>query len=189
MPIKNTPHQYGLISILLHWLVALTLVGLFALGLWMVELTYYDEWYKRAPDLHKSVGITLFGVMLLRLLWRIVNPRPGAVSTASRTEQRVAHTVHWLLYGLVFAVMLAGYLISTADGRAIEVFGLFNVPALVTGIPNMEDSAGQAHLVLAISLISLATLHALAALKHHFFDRDQTLRRMLGLGVAHKTSH
>jgi cytochrome b561 len=85
--------------------------------------------------------------------------------------------------------MLAGYLISTADGRAIEVFGLFNVPALVTGIPNMEDSAGQAHLVLAISLISLATLHALAALKHHFFDRDQTLRRMLGLGVAHKTSH
>jgi cytochrome b561 len=94
-------------------------------------------------------------------------------------EKRLAGAVHGFLYLLLFVLMLSGYLISTADGRAIEVFGLFRVPATLTGIPNQEDLAGVVHQVLGYVLIGLVALHALAALKHHFLDRDGTLRRML----------
>jgi cytochrome b561 len=78
--------------------------------------------------------------------------------------------------------MLSGYLISTADGRAIDVFNLFSVPALVSGFDNQEDIAGLVHQIIAYSLIALVVLHALAALKHHFIDRDRTLKRMLNPG-------
>jgi cytochrome b561 len=87
--------------------------------------------------------------------------------------------VHGLLYLLLFGVMVSGYLISTADGRPIEVFGLFAVPATVTGLPGQADRAGDIHLILAVTVIILAIVHALAALKHHFIDRDRTLVRML----------
>jgi cytochrome b561 len=174
---RNTEHHYGLISISLHWLVALTVIGLFALGLWMVELGYYDPWYRRAPDLHKSIGILLFLTMLLRLVWRTSNPQP--FSEGKPLEKKLAHTVHGLLYVLLFSLMISGYLISTADGRAIDVFNLFSVPAIISGLENQEDIAGLVHQILGYSLIALVVLHALAALKHHFIDRDQTLKRML----------
>ena len=174
---RNTEHHYGLISISLHWLVALTVIGLFALGLWMVELGYYDPWYRRAPDLHKSIGILLFLTMLLRLVWRTSNPQP--LSEGTPLEKKLAHKVHGLLYILLFSLMISGYLISTADGRAIDVFNLFSVPAIISGLENQEDIAGLVHQILGYSLIALVVLHALAALKHHFIDRDQTLKRML----------
>jgi cytochrome b561 len=75
---------------------------------------------------------------------------------------------------------LSGYLISTADGRPVDVFGIFTLPATLSGLPNQADTAGDLHLAMAIAVIVLAALHALAALKHHFIDRDRTLRRMLG---------
>lgn len=176
---RNTPEWYGYPSIALHWLAALLVFGLFGLGLWMVELDYYHAWYQRAPDLHKSLGITLFALMLARLLWRYANPRPAPSPSQATWERRLAGAVHGLLYALLFALMLSGYLISTADGRAIAVFDLFDVPATLTRIPDQEDVAGLVHQWLAYSLIGLAALHALAALKHHFLDRDDTLRRML----------
>jgi cytochrome b561 len=157
--------------------VALTVIGLFALGLWMVELSYYDPWYRRAPDLHKSIGILLFLTMLLRLIWRMINPQP--LTEGKPREKKLAHTVHGLLYLLLFSLMISGYLISTADGRAIDVFNLFSVPAIISGLENQEDIAGLVHQILGYSLIALVVLHALAALKHHFVDRDQTLKRML----------
>jgi cytochrome b561 len=173
---RNTLNHYGWISIGLHWLVTVAVIALFALGLWMVELTYYDAWYQRAPDLHKSTGVLLFFVMLARLAWRLGNAQPRL--SGAPWEQRAAHLVHGLLYLLLYALMVSGYLISTADGRAIDVFGLFGIPATLTG-KQQEDIAGVVHEVLAYAVIALATLHALAALKHHFIDRDNTLKRML----------
>jgi cytochrome b561 len=177
---RNTSDSYGLLAIALHWLVALTVVGMFGLGLWMADLNLYHPWYHRAPDIHKSIGLLLFAIMLLRLGWRFANPRPRPAPGVSRLEARTAAIAHALLYLLLFAVMIAGYLISTADGRPVEVFGLFGVPATITGIEDQEDVAGDIHLVLAMILVSLAAVHALAALKHHFIDRDRTLLRMLG---------
>jgi cytochrome b561 len=164
--------------------VAGVVVGLFALGLWMVELTYYDDWYRTAPAIHKAVGVLLFIVILLRLGWRLLGPQPEPPDNHKPFERRAAAIAHVLLYLLLFAVMLSGYLISTADGRPIDVFGLFRLPALISDLPDQADIAGKVHLYLAISLVSLAGIHALAALKHHFVDRDRTLLRMLGRGPA-----
>jgi cytochrome b561 len=180
MQLRNSSSRYGLVSILLHWGVALVVFGLFALGLWMVDLDYYDTWRKAAPDLHKSIGLTLFAVMVVRVVWRFISPPPPALSTQSRLVQWGAKLGHLFLYVGLFALMFAGYLISTADGVGIPVFDLFEVPALISSIPDQADVAGAVHEYLAWALVIFAGLHALAALKHHFIDRDATLTRMLG---------
>lgn len=179
--LQNTRDRYGLVAVVLHWAVALVVVGLFALGLWMVDLGYYDEWRQTAPALHKAIGVLLFLAVLLRLLWRQVQPRPAALPSHAAWERLAAGVAHAALYLLLFGVMVSGYLISTADGRPIDVFGLFAVPATLTGLPGQADIAGKVHLALAVALVSTAGLHALAALKHHLLDRDATLIRMLGI--------
>jgi len=177
---RNSPARYGLVSILAHWGVALAVFGLFGLGLWMVELDYYSAWYKTAPDLHKGVGILLFILMLGRWAWRYLNPPPPALPSYGKLTRLGATLGHGLLYLGLFGVLLSGYLIPTAEGRGIEVFGWFEVPALLSGIPDQEDLAGLVHQYLAWGLVIFAGLHALAALKHHLIDRDATLTRMLG---------
>lgn len=180
MTLRNTVQRYGLVAITLHWLAAITVFALFGLGWWMTELNLYHPWYYKAPALHKSIGLLLLAVMVFRLVWRWINPLPAPLPTHSRFERIAASLVHGLLYLLLFTVMLSGYLISTADGRPIEIFGVVAIPATITSIPEQEDVAGKIHLILASVLIVLALLHAAAALKHHFVDRDNTLRRMLG---------
>lgn len=177
---RNTESGYGAVSIVLHWSVAAAVFGLFGLGLWMVELTYYDDWYNRAPDIHRGIGVLLFLALGARLLWRLIDPPPRPEPGLSRLELRASAIVHVLLYVLLFATLLSGYLISTAKGQPIDVFGLFSLPATLSGLPNQAETAGDFHLGLAIALISLTGLHALAALKHHVLDRDRTLTRMLG---------
>ena len=186
---RNTATAYGLLSIGMHWLVALAVFGLFGLGLWMVELDYYSSWRHTAPELHKGIGLCLFALMLLRLLWRFVSPPPASLSSYSRLTRLGAKLGHSILYLGLFAVMLAGYLISTADGRGISVFGWFDVPASITSIPEQEDVAGAVHFYLAWGLVILAGLHGLAALKHHFIDRDTTLLRMLGRAQPTSQAH
>ncbi|GHF94058.1 cytochrome b [Thalassotalea marina] len=178
--IKNTTTRYGLLTIIIHWLVALAVVGLFALGYWMVDLNYYSTWYQTAPNIHKSVGILLFTVMLVRVLARVFQQKPVPLEQHSALEKKLAHTAHYLMYVGLFIIMLSGYLISTADGRPIEVFGLIEVPALGSFVENQEDIAGEIHEYFAYGLMVLVLLHAGAALKHHFIDKDQTLNRMLG---------
>ena len=85
---RNTRQRYGFVAIGLHWLVAVLVLGLFILGLWMVDLTYYDQWYRSAPTIHQSVGVLLFILMVLRFLWRMINPQPMLEPTLSRFEQR-----------------------------------------------------------------------------------------------------
>ena len=186
---RNTEKAYGLLSIGMHWLVALAVFGLFGLGLWMVELDYYSSWRHTAPELHKGIGLCLFALMLLRLLWRFVSPPPAPLSSYSRLTRLGAKFGHSVLYLGLFAVMLAGYLISTADGRGISVFGWFDVPASITSIPEQEDVAGAVHFYLAWGLVILAGLHGLAALKHHFIARDTTLLRMLGRAQPTSQAH
>lgn len=104
----------------MHWGVALAVFGLFALGLWMVGLDYYSTWRKDAPDLHKSIGLVLLGVMVLRVLWRFISPPPPTLQSYSRMTRIGAKFGHGFLYLALFAVMIAGYLISTADGVGIR---------------------------------------------------------------------
>ncbi len=182
MQLLNSSNRYGLVSVVIHWLVALAVFALFGLGLWMTGLTYYSEWYRTAPALHKSVGIVLFAVMLLRVLWRFLTAKPAPISSHSATVRMLSSLGHGLLYLGIFLVMISGYLISTAEGRGISVFDLFEIPALITGLPDQADLAGEVHFYVAWGLVVFAGLHGLAALKHHFIDRDSTLKRMLGCG-------
>jgi len=187
MSIKNSSATYGSLSILIHWGVALVVFGLFGLGLWMVELDYYSTWYHKAPAIHKGIGVLLLLAMVFRLVWRKINPVPEPEPGQQEWEIKAAEAVHLLLYLLIFAVLLSGYLISTADGKPVDVFGLFSLPAIISGLPKQGDIAGWVHLILAIGLVSLAVFHALAAIKHHVIDRDATLKRMLGLKKAGAT--
>ncbi|MCB1527557.1 MAG: cytochrome b [Hyphomicrobiaceae bacterium] len=176
MPLKDTTAGYGAITRWLHWLMALAMVALFALGLWMVELTYYDPWYNRAPDLHKSIGMVFFAALLARVMWRAINQKPEPESH-SAFERRTATLVHWSLYALLFGLCITGYLIATAKGQPIVVFSGLEVPA-VWKQDGLETPAGVVHDWLAWITIALASLHAGAAFKHHFWDRSRTLVRM-----------
>lgn len=177
---KNSVTRYGSLSISLHWLVAIAVYGMFALGLWMVTLGYYDTWYHKAPELHKSIGMVLFAVMLVRVVWRFVSPPPKPLSTYSPLTRYSAIAAHLLLYGVLFAILFSGYLISTAEGKPINVFGVVPVPAAFSDLGEQADLAGDIHLWLAWTVVILSGLHGLAALKHHFIDKDITLKRMLG---------
>lgn len=179
MQLRNTSGRYGAVSVSLHWLVALAVFTLFGLGYYMVDLTYYDEWYRLAPHIHRSIGILLFAVVILRLLWRFADTRPSPLASHSRFEVLSAHLAHWVLYLLMLTAMISGYLISTADGSGVRVFNWFEVPSLTGRVQRMEDVAGDVHYWVTWALVGLAVLHGLAAIKHHVIDRDDTLRRML----------
>lgn len=175
----NSKLQYGWLSKWLHWLLAISVTGLFVLGLWMVELDYYSRWYRTAPDWHRAIGILTVIAMVLRSVWMGFNGKPQPLPEHSRMEILLARSMHVLLYLLVFAMGVSGYLMSSADGRAVAVFDLFAIPSLGELIENQEDVAGAVHEWLAYLLIVLVVIHAAAACKHHWIDRDNTLRRIL----------
>ncbi len=177
--LKNTASTYGWVAIALHWLMAVAIFGMFGLGVWMVELTYYDAWYHRAPELHKSIGMLLLILLVLRLLWRLWNVRPQLMGLW--WEKIVALGVHRLHYLLMFTVIITGYLIPTAEGTGIDVFGWFTIPATFSFDKQQADLIGKVHWLSAWGLMGLALLHSSAALKHHLIDKDVTLTRMLGL--------
>lgn len=176
MTLRNRSSGYGAVSRVLHWLMALAIPAMFALGLWMRSLDYYSPYYQSAPALHKSIGLVLLALLVFRFIWRQFNVEPDS-SYLSRFERFASAVVHFGLYGLLLALSISGYLISTADGRPIEVFGVISVSATLQ-LPHQEDIAGLAHEWLAYVVIGLSAVHALAALKHHFINRDRTLGRM-----------
>jgi cytochrome b561 len=176
MVIRDTSEGYGIVSRLFHWLMAIAIFAMFALGLWMVRLDYYSPYYNSAPDLHRSVGMILLFALIVRWVWRATNPKPSDAEL-SPLEQKASYTVHWGFYALLLALMVSGYLISTPDGDPISVFGWFDVPSLVQ-MRGLESRAGYVHRILAYATIALATVHALAALKHHYVDKSSILTRM-----------
>lgn len=180
MQLRNTSRRYGIISISLHWIFAIAVYAMFGLGLWMVTLSYYDGWYHQAPELHKSIGVLLMMGLVIRVIWRHISPPPAAPKTHSKFTRISAVAAHITLYALLFALLISGYLISTAEGKPISVFGIFDVPATLADAGSQADIAGLIHLWLAWSVVILSVLHGLAALKHHFIDKDDTLKRMLG---------
>ncbi len=179
--IRNSKTQYGWMSIFLHWLTALCVFGLFGVGLWMVDFDYYDPLYQVVPDLHKSVGVLLVTLLVFRFLWRELSTKPEHMRNHKPWEIRIAGIVHYVLYLLIFMMLPTGYLITTAKGQGLEVFNWFSIPATITGIDNLEDLAADTHEWLAYFIVGIVCLHALGALKHHFIDKDETLKRMVKL--------
>jgi len=172
-------NQYRPSQKIYHWLTAVLILSLFALGVWMRTLGYYDAWYQTAPHWHKQIGILLLGLMIGRIIWRIALGAPDALSTHQKWEVKLAHLTHWALYLGVFVILFSGYLIATADNRGIELLGLVTLPVLFTPFEQQEDIAGFIHEWVAYLVMALVALHAIGAIKHHVIDKDSTLKRML----------
>lgn len=177
--LRNTPSAFGWPAIALHWVMAVAIFGMFTLGLWMTTLDYYDAWYHKAPDLHKSVGMLLLFLLFFRIAWAAFNTKPEIMGKA--WERFIALMVHRAHYVLMLGVMISGYLIPTARGAGIDVFGWFTMPSLLHFTERQGDIVGLIHWGVAWAVMALAGMHTAAALKHHFIDRDATLTRMLGM--------
>lgn len=179
MKLFNSDNRFGLMMRGQHWLWALAIIGLFGSGWYMVDLTYYDSLYNTLPDIHKAVGVLLIPLFVLRIVWRFIDRRPAPIETQQAWEHLAATAAHWMMYLLIVVILVTGYLIPTAAGQGISIFGLFESPAIITDLPRQQDIAGWIHEYGAYALIALVALHGLAALKHHFLDKDDTLSRML----------
>lgn len=171
--------HYNAVSRFIHWISAVVIIGMFAVGLWMTDLSYYSTWYRTAPHWHKSVGLLLAAITLFRVVWKIVTASPKV--EGSTLEKLMAKVAHLFIYFDLLVLFVSGYLISTEDGRGIDVFNWFTVPGAGALFEGQADLAGLVHLYAAWALIVVAVLHALAAFKHHFISKDNTLRKMIGV--------
>lgn len=179
MRLLNTTNNYGIFSILLHWLTAGLVFFLFASGLYMTSLDYYDPGYHYWPTWHKQLGVVLVVAFVLRLLLKWVQSKPAPLLSHSDWEVKLAKLTHVLIYFLLATILLTGYLIATSKGEGVSFFGWFEVPA-VWAIGKNADWVGKIHLYVAIALIGLVVLHILGAIKHSVIDKDKTLGRMFG---------
>lgn len=179
MQLHNSPGRYGLVTKALHWLTATLILGLVALGWYMVDLTYFDRWYNQSLLTHKALGMAVLVLGFITLAWRALSPSPAALPGLPPWQRRASTAVHHLLFVMIFLLPVSGYLISTSAGKSIDFFGWFSIPPLIEVGGTLRDVAIETHFWLAYGTAVLAALHAGAALKHHFIDRDDTLARMI----------
>ena len=180
MPIKNLADRWGGVSIALHWATALMIIGLVVVGLVMQELANSPTKIQ-VYGLHKSFGLTVLALTVLRLLWRLFAGAPQPVPGTPRWQRWASSATHGALYAVLLAMPLSGWLYNSASGFPLKWFGLFALPKLSSYDAQVKAFALGAHETLFLVLAALLTLHALAALKHHYIDRDRTLVRMLPL--------
>lgn len=179
----DTTEKLSPLSIVLHWLLALAMIAMLAVGFYMATYEVYSLY-----DWHKSFGVVVFVVALGRIVWRIKNGWPAAVAQLPAWQRRVARVSHWLLISSTLLMPISGMLYSGLGGWGIKVFGWVMVPGNKNPVTGQTEpihaglsSLGQVvHLWLGYVLVALVVIHMAAALKHHFIDKDRTLTRMLG---------
>ncbi len=177
-------NHYPLVSRILHWLLAVLMIFLFGLGFYMMDLGYYDSNYTLAYRVHKEVGMIALVLGFCQLLRLVIHRSPDLLPTLRTWERISARTVHSLLFALIVLIPLSGYAIAVGAGQGVDFFGILTIPALLpealtTSEMDIEDLASRAHFYLAWVGVALVTLHVAGAIKHHFIDRDDTLRRIL----------
>lgn len=180
MRIRNDADHWGAVSLGLHWLTVVMVVGLALVGLLMQELPSSPA-KVQVYAVHKSFGLTVLGLTVLRLLWRLVGGTPEPAPGMPRWQRLAASGSHAALYLVLLAMPLSGWLFNSAAGFPLTWFGQFALPRLSGYDPGVKEFAKEAHETLFLVLAAIVTVHALAAFKHHYLDRDRTLARMLPL--------
>lgn len=175
---KNTAQRWGGVSQGLHWLLAALILLQGILGLVMVGMVNSPDKI-RLYALHKSIGLTIFALAVLRLGWRLYAGTPAPVPGLSRWQRSGARLSHCTLYALLFAIPLSGWLFNSAAGFPLQWFALFNLPPITAVDPGMREIAGAVHAWLFWVLVAVTLVHVAAALHHHLFLGDATLARML----------
>ncbi|MGE0754586.1 MAG: cytochrome b [Alphaproteobacteria bacterium] len=178
MQFKNTYLQYGAVAKFFHWLIFFMVAGLLVVGTIMSDMEFSPQMLE-LYGLHKAIGIMLLALVVLRVLWKMVNISPTLPDTLNAMQKLGAKSAHWLLYGLLVAMPLSGWAMSSAAGFPVSVFGLFTLPDLVGKSEDLHDFFEDAHEIMANGLMLLVGLHSLAALVHHFYYKDNVLRSML----------
>lgn len=176
--LHNTRENWGIIARSLHWLVAglifvQLLLGPLAAG-WRLSPTKLDLFVW-----HKSIGMLVLLLVILRVAWRMINPTPGLPVDLSPWERRTARLSHGLLYLLMFLLPVSGWVINSAANIPFKIFWLFPLPDLVAPDKELKALASNVHFSLVIFLVTLLLLHIGAALYHHFIRRNNVLMRML----------
>jgi cytochrome b561 len=176
----NTLQRYGVIAIMLHWVMAILLVVLILLGLYMVSLPDVGFDTKKIGLIlyHKQLGILALLLALLRLAWRVGNALPRLVENLPDWQKVIARFVHLCFYALLFALPVSGLMMSSATGIPVSFFGLFNLPDLVAYNDRLFHTLIDVHRWLGYALIVLIVIHAGAALRHHLLFKDDTLTKM-----------
>lgn len=175
---SHTATHYTHTAIALHWLIALCLGSTALLGLYMSDLPFspaklqYFSW-------HKWAGVSIFLLVVLRLIWRLIKGVPAAPAHLPLWQQSAAEWTHRLLYVLMFAIPLSGWLMSSAKGVPTVYFGLLPLPDLLERNVELGKQLASLHGALNLGMLGLLLLHAAAAIKHHLIDRDEVLARML----------
>lgn len=169
--------RYTRPAVLLHWLIALLVLGLFPLGIYMADLALSPTKLK-LYSYHKWAGVTVFALALLRVLWRLWNAPPPFPSTQSALQQRMARLGHALLYVFMLAAPITGWLMSSAYGFTTVWFGVLPLPDLLDKNEALGDVLKLVHRYLNYAFLALVVGHIAAALKHQWIDRDGTLQRM-----------
>ena len=178
MAYYNTRHSYGIIAKSFHWIIALLVIGMVFLGFFMgkasptVQITLYT--------VHKSTGLTILLLMVLRLCWRIMNSRPQLPTTMSRGSKLIAGFSHFLMYLILICMPLSGWIMSTASGHIPNFWWLIKIPMpWVHQSTQVASIAGNIHEVLAWAIVILVSLHIFAAIWHHFVKKDNVLKSMI----------
>jgi cytochrome b561 len=180
-PLENSEDRYGAIALLLHWSMALLVIGLAALGLYMVTLPDVGFSTRKVTLvlLHKEFGVLALLLLATRLSWRVTQILPRLVDNLPDWQKLAARFVHLSFYGLLFALPMTGCLMSSAAGIPVSFFGLFMLPDFAYRNDDLLQLYMAIHKWLGYALIFLIFVHAGAALRHHFVLQDDTLQKML----------
>jgi cytochrome b561 len=188
MTIANTRTRYGTVAMSLHWLIAALVIANICLGLFFADMSHSDPRLFTLVQTHKSIGLTVLVLSVIRLLWRLINPVPPLPAGMGRFLRFAAHASHFLLYFLIVAIPLSGWaLVSSSPlGLPTMYFGWFEWPHIgfLADLTRAQKVAlshdfGATHVILAWLAILLVPIHVLAALYHQFVRRDDVLKRML----------
>lgn len=179
MPARNGAESFGWVTRLIHWMMAALILIMLAFGTYLSEMqpSLANLWLF---GLHKSIGLTLLALVLLRLIWHRISPPPHSLSAGIPAWQlRAAFATHLTLYILMLAVPLTGWIASAATGIDVVVFNKFTLPPVAPVSEAWEKAFFAAHGILTKLLLALILLHAAGALVRHFLHKDATLRRMV----------
>ncbi len=178
MEFKNSEPKYSGLAIIFHWLTALGIFICFPLGLYMADLKLSPT-KLQLISYHKWLGVTIFGVLVLRMIWRAFNKAPALPSNTPKWQIGAAHATHLFLYVLMIAIPVSGWLMSSAKGFTTVYLGMFPLPDLIGKDKELGDTLRNLHQQLNYALLILVVLHIAAAIKHQFFDRDGLIGRMI----------
>lgn len=177
MRLFNTENHYGNVAIVLHWLMAIIIIGLLALGLYMMPLPISPQ-KLRFYRWHKEFGVLILGLVMVRFMWRLATITPLLPSYLPTWQKIAARSVHFSFYIFMFLLPISGWLMSSAAGFSVSFFGLFLLPDFISPDENLRIAFTAIHKYLSYLLIAAIIMHVGATVQHYVIYKDNLLRRM-----------